>query len=125
MKDKILKLINKAENNIKISEKLLKDGYLDVAISRLYYSMFYIAEALLLSKQLSFSSHKGVIVNFAKEFVKTGIFDEKFHNVLKNAFEDRQDADYEFVEFTIDEIKDYIKSAKEFLKSAKEYLKIK
>jgi len=112
MNEKIVKLIDKSERNIKVAEKLIKDNELEIAVSRLYYAMFYCAEALLLSKNLSFSSHKAVIVNFGKEFVKTGIFDEKFHKVLQNAFEDRQEADYEFVEFEKPEVEEYLNLAK-------------
>jgi uncharacterized protein (UPF0332 family) len=125
MNEKIVKLIDKSERNIKAAEKLIKDNELEIAVSRLYYAMFYCAEALLLSKNLSFSSHKAVIVNFGKEFVKTGIFDEKFHKVLQNAFEDRQEADYEFVEFEKSEVEEYLNLAKEFLETAKKYLGIK
>jgi uncharacterized protein (UPF0332 family) len=125
MNEKIVKLIDKSERNIEVAEKLIKDNELEIAVSRLYYAMFYCAEALLLSKNLSFSSHKAVIVNFGKEFVKTGIFDEKFHKVLQNAFEDRQEADYEFVEFEKSEVEEYLNLAKEFLETAKKYLEIK
>jgi len=125
MNEKIVKLIDKSESNIKVAEKLIKDNELEIAVARLYYAMFYCAEALLLSKNLSFSSHKAVIVNFGKEFVKTGIFDEKFHKVLQNAFEDRQEADYEFVEFEKSEVEEYLNLAKEFLETAKKYLGIK
>ena len=55
MNDKIFKLVDKAERNIKVSEKLIEDNELEIAVSRLYYAMFYIAEALLLSKNLSFA----------------------------------------------------------------------
>jgi uncharacterized protein (UPF0332 family) len=125
MNEKIFKLIDKSGRNIEVAEKLIKDNELEIAVSRSYYAMFYCAEALLLSKNLSFSSHKAVIVNFGKEFVKTGIFDEKFHKVLQNAFEDRQEADYEFVEFEKSEVEEYLNLAKEFLETAKKYLGIK
>ena len=36
--------------------------------------MFYCAQAMLLTKNLSFSSHKGVISAFGEHFVKTGVF---------------------------------------------------
>jgi len=44
--------------------------------------MFYAVEALLLSRELSYSIHSGVIAAFAKEFVKTGTFDSRFHRYL-------------------------------------------
>jgi hypothetical protein len=40
----------------------------DFAASRAYSSLFYTAEALLLSRGLSYSSHPAVIASFGKEF---------------------------------------------------------
>jgi uncharacterized protein (UPF0332 family) len=56
--------------------------------------MFYSAEAILLTKDLSFSSHKGVISGFGEHFVKTGIFPREMGRELNRAFEKRQVGDY-------------------------------
>jgi uncharacterized protein (UPF0332 family) len=47
-------LLLKAERSIRSARLLLSDGDVDAAASRLYYAMFYIAEALLDAKGLSF-----------------------------------------------------------------------
>jgi uncharacterized protein (UPF0332 family) len=57
--------------------------------------MFYLAEALLLGHELSFSSHKAVVAAFGKYFVKTGKFKEDLHRSLIDPFEKRQFGDYE------------------------------
>lgn len=62
--------------------------------SRAYYSLFYTAEALLLSRGLSFSSHSAVIANFGKEFAKTGILNPKFHHYLTESQDRRNIGDY-------------------------------
>ena len=67
----ILELLEKARRSIFAAEVLLKEGLDDFSASRSYYAMFYTTEALLLSKNLSFSSHKAVITAFGKEFIKT------------------------------------------------------
>ena len=64
--------------------------------------MFYAVEALLLTKEMSFSSHKAVISAFGEQFVKTGIFKKDFSKALTRAFEKRQIGDYEFT-FTVTE----------------------
>jgi len=56
--------------------------------------MFYVAEALLSTKGLSFSSHSAVIAAFGKEFAKTGLISPEHHRHLKDAFETRQIGDY-------------------------------
>jgi uncharacterized protein (UPF0332 family) len=89
-------LIQKAKKYIKSAEKLIKEKDYESAVSRTYYAMFYATEAILLTKGLSFSSHKGVISAFGKYFVKTGIFPKEMGKDLTKAFEKRQLADYEY-----------------------------
>ncbi len=56
--------------------------------------MFYSAEALLLSRDLSFSKHSAVIAAFGQHFVKTGILDASLHRHFLEAFDLRNLADY-------------------------------
>ena len=57
-------LLQKAQESLKAAQ-LLADQYLYVvAASRAYYTMFYIAQAFLLGKGLTFSSHAAVINAF-------------------------------------------------------------
>ena len=72
MKDHVKALLGKAEQYLRSATLLRTGGDYDSAILRLYYTMFYCAEALLLTKGLTFSRHKGVITSFGKQFVKTG-----------------------------------------------------
>ena len=60
-------LLEKAERFIRSARILAADGDFDSAASRLYYAMFYMAEALLETRGLSFSSHKAVISAFGLE----------------------------------------------------------
>ncbi|MBU2573352.1 MAG: HEPN domain-containing protein [Elusimicrobia bacterium] len=123
--DEISGLIEKAKEDIKAAELLIGAGLCRIAVSRAYYAMFYIAEALLLAKGLSFSSHKGVISNFGREFVKSGIFDKKFQKALSGIFKLRQNCDYDPLP-KIDESKtgQALQNAKEFLNKAKTYLEM-
>ena len=58
--------------------------------------MFYAAQAVLLIRGLSFSSHKGVISAFGQHYVRTGLFAREMGRELNRAFEKRQLSDYEF-----------------------------
>jgi uncharacterized protein (UPF0332 family) len=50
-------LLQKAYRNIRSAKLLVGDGDFDTAVSRAYYAMFYVAEALLLSKGLLIQNH--------------------------------------------------------------------
>ncbi len=87
-------LLDKAQENIKAAQLLLDQAFEEISASRAYYAMFYLAEALLLSRAMSFSSHSAVIAAFGKEFSKTGLLDPKFHLYLIKSQELRQSGDY-------------------------------
>jgi uncharacterized protein (UPF0332 family) len=92
--EEIQDLIRKAEKYLRSAEVLRGIGDLDSAASRLYYAMFYCAEALLVSKGLAFSSHRAVVSAFAQQFVKTGLLPAEMHAWLREAFDKRQLGDY-------------------------------
>jgi len=94
MKDEISDLLLKAKQSLEASALLLDEDFYDFSASRAYYAMFYIAEASLLKIGKVFSKHSAVIASFGKEFVKTGIFPQDFHQNLIEAFELRQTGDY-------------------------------
>jgi uncharacterized protein (UPF0332 family) len=124
--NEIEKLIKKADEDIKAAELLISEGYHRIAVSRLYYAMFYITEAILLTKNLSYSSHHAVISFFNKEFVKTGVFDKKYYESLEMSFNLRQNSDYEIeTVITEQQAKNILSVAKKFLETAKKYLGIK
>ncbi len=108
-------LIKKARRYLKSAEILLKDEDFESSVSRTYYAMFYCAEAALLTKNLSFSSHKGVISAFGEHFVKTDIFPKEMGRELNRAFEKRQIGDYEYT-FVIsaNEAEQMLQSGREF-----------
>lgn len=60
---------------------------------------------------------------FAQHFVKTKIFDNKYHKLLTGAFRRRMLGDYEEVtRFNSDEVTQIIEQTWDFLKTAKDYL---
>ena len=71
--------IDKAKESLAASKLLADNRLYDFAGSRAYYTMFYIAEAFLWQKGLSFSSHSAVISAFGKEIAKPGLVPVEFH----------------------------------------------
>ena len=88
-----------------------------------YSAMFYLAEALLFSKGLAFSSHSPVIAAFGREFAKTNLLNPKFHNYLIRSQDRRNIGDYAIgSHLTEGEVLEMLSWAKEFLKAGKNYL---
>jgi len=97
LQDELQMMLEKTRRYIKSAAVLQLEGDYDPAISRLYYAMFYCAEALLLAKGHSFSSHRAVISAFAQHYVKSGALPQELHQWLRTAFAKRQISDYEFI----------------------------
>lgn len=89
-------LIERSKKYLKSAEILLEAGDYESSVSRAYYAMFFSAQAMLLTKELSFSSHKSVISAFGEHFVKPGIVPNEMGRELHRAFEKRQIGDYEY-----------------------------
>ena len=117
-------LIERAKRYLKSAEILLEAGDYESSVSRTYYAMFYSAQAMLLTKNLSFSSHKGVISTFGEHFVKTGIFPKEMGRELNKAFEKRQIGDYEYT-FVISkmEAEEILGNGKKFIEKIAQHLK--
>ncbi len=64
--------LNRANSSLQSARILLTSGFADDAASRAYYAAFHAASALLLSQDLEFGSHTGVLRAISLHFVKTG-----------------------------------------------------
>ena len=84
----------KAEKFLDTTDHALNAGDYDSCVSRCYYAMFFMAEAVLLTKGLRASSHKGVISLFGEHFAKTGIFERESGRALHDAHDKRLIGDY-------------------------------
>ena len=116
-------LIEKAMRYLKSAKMLLGDGDCESSVSRTYYAMFYVAQAALLTKKLSFSSHKGVISAFGEHFIKTGVFPKDMGREFNRAFEKRQMGDYEYT-FVVSELEagQMLVSGREFVNKIADWL---
>lgn len=110
----------KAERAIDAARRLKRDGDVDFAAGRAYYAMFYVSEALLFDRGLTFRKHAGVHSAFGEHFAKPGTLDPRFHRYLLDAFDKRLQADYGF-EAVLDaeDIDAMIAHAEEFLAAAR------
>ena len=123
MKPETIEYLQKAEENIRAADTLIAAQFYEIAISRVYYAMFYVAEGLLWEEDQEYSSHKTVQAQYGKLFAKTGKLDAKFHRILIDGFHKRQRADYvRDAEFTEQDAIEAANAAEEFLAAAKKYL---
>jgi uncharacterized protein (UPF0332 family) len=77
---------------------------------------------MLLTKGLSYKSHKANHVYFSEHFVKAGIVPASAGRALQKFFECRQGSDYEFIRYGKGFVEEQIAKANEFAEIAERYL---
>jgi uncharacterized protein (UPF0332 family) len=89
------------------------------ALNRVYYAMFYAAQALLATKQLASSRHSGVIALFHREFVRSELFAKPYARYLDIAFNLRNRSDYQdFLPPDAERVEELLTAAEFFLVEA-------
>ena len=108
--------LKSAENNLEA--ELYKD-----ALNRSYYCIFHSIRAVLALDMFDAKKHSGVISEFHKCYIKTGKFDRRFSDIIRQSFTIRNRSDYE--DFYIVAKEDVVKqmsNAKEFMTTATAYI---
>lgn len=76
-----------------------------MAVNRIYYGIYYALSALALHEGFSTTKHRQLIGWFNREFVKAELTDSRFGRIVRRAFENRTESDYNVMaSFEPDEI---------------------
>jgi len=125
MIDEVRRFIEKAEHALVVAEDLMRQGHAPDAASKIYYSMFYVTQALLKSEGIEVVKHSAVEAAFGYSFVKTGRIEQRYHRMLINARKIREIADYDIDEEIVEPVASVkVEEGREFLAAMKTYLGI-
>lgn len=115
--------IEKSREKLDAAKTLLREGFIDDAISRAYYSMFHAASAVLLSEGITVESHSALKTMFGLHLIKTGKIEKKYGQWLNKLKDERENGDYDiFTSFELEDAKNGVNEAEEFLEQMKKYL---
>ncbi len=84
----------KSVQAIREAELLCGAEFYSTAVSRLYYSVFYLGSALLLKKGIITKTHKGFRTQFFQHFIQTGLIEKETGDFVGFLFNLRQENDY-------------------------------
>lgn len=116
--------LTRAATYLESAELLLGHGDAESSVSRSYYAMFFAAEAALMTKQLAFSSHKGVIAGFGEHFVRPGVFPSTMGRDLARAQDKRLIGDYDATpRIARDDAAETLRQAREFVERVAAYVR--
>jgi uncharacterized protein (UPF0332 family) len=83
-KDLIQYRLERALDTFEDAQILSEKRKWNSTINRLYYSAFYAVTALLLTCELTPSTHSGVKSNFTEHFIKTGRIEKHYGKCILN-----------------------------------------
>ena len=96
------------------------------AANRSYYAIFHAMRAVLAYDEIDMKHHSGIISEFRRLYIKTGIFDAYMSTIISVLFNVRQDSDYDdFFVISKTEVVEQIENADAFLSKIQEYLRTK
>jgi uncharacterized protein (UPF0332 family) len=92
--DLVQHLLTRSREALEEAEILAGANHWNTCVSRLYYSCFYAASALLQKQGFSSSKHSGVRSLFNNHLVRTGMVSKEISAIYNDLFDRRQESDY-------------------------------
>lgn len=115
--------IDNAEECLSAAKSLYEIGSFKSAANRSYYAIFHAMRAVLALDGIDMKHHSGIISEFRRLYIKTGVFDTELSIIISALFDIRTESDYDdFYVISKGEVKEQIDNAELFLKQIKKYL---
>ena len=116
--------LEKSQAAIKAADDSIINNNPENALNRTYYAIFYMVMALAQKENFKTSKHASLMGWFNKKFIfEEKVFDPKLFEVYRDAFESRQDSDYDAMyEPHLEEIKTLLSDAKVFIEAVRKVI---
>ena len=104
-------------------------AYIDIgdyngAVNRAYYAVFHAIKAVELLDNYDSKKHSGLIAHFRQEYIKTGIIDVKYSDIIQELSQFRNDSDYNILAvITSSDAQEQYENSKEFVRMIEDYIK--
>lgn len=82
-------------DTFKEAEIMIKSGYWNASVNRIYYACYYAVSGLLLTKTIETNSHKGIRQMFGLHLVQTGLVSKEDGRFFSDLYDRRQTGDYD------------------------------
>ncbi len=121
-KEELIKIkLERAKKTFDTAQKVENGDWNSIA-NRLYYTVFYLATALLIDLNLEYKSHSGAKNAFFLHFIKTRKMDLRFGELYTNLLYLRQEGDYDDIALDEMTVKPYLSQVEEFINIVELYL---
>ena len=101
------------------------NGY-KTAANRSYYAVFHAMRAVLAYDGIDMKHHSGIISEFRRLYIKTGVFPKEMSETISALFDIRSDSDYDdYYVISIEDVKTQMGNAEHFLDKVSLFLQNK
>lgn len=115
--------LEKAEECLADAKLLLESESYKSAANRSYYAVFHAMRAVLAYDGYDSKKHSGIIAEFRRLYIKTGIFESGMSDIIRSLFDLRTDSDYnDFFVASKADVAEQVGNAEYFVQQIKEYL---
>jgi len=112
-----------AQERLDFAGKILELGDYKTVANRSYYAVFSAMRAVLALDGFDSKKHSGIISEFRKNYLKTGILDPSLSGIIDSLVEIRQGSDYDdFYIVSHEEVIEQLSGARLFVSEIKAYL---
>ncbi|MCL2198948.1 MAG: HEPN domain-containing protein [Defluviitaleaceae bacterium] len=117
--------LEQAKESLISAEMDLQSELLRSAANRSYYCIFHSMRGVLALEGYDSKKHSGIISAFRQKYIKTGIFPTSFSVAIGNAFEVRNNSDYQDFYIVIkSDVTEQVKNAKIIFEAVAAYIDI-
>ncbi len=112
-----------AEECLVAAKNLMENGHLKSSANRAYYAVFHAMRSVLAFDEIDMKHHSGIISEFRRLYIKSGIFSVEMSQIISVLFDVRTDSDYDdFFDIAPDELQEYVRKSEYFLSEINAYL---
>ena len=117
--------VERAYNTLDEAKEVAGQGWYNLSANRLYYALWYVGSALLISIGHPVKTHSGMIAQINLHYVKTGILSFDDGALLSQMFSLRQSSDYEdFKQVTKEQLEELTPQVRELVEKLKNLIEI-
>ncbi len=116
--------LSKAKQDLLAAKLLFDNNHYAQSLNRSYYAIFHAVRSLLAFDKFDSKKHSGIISYFINNYVKSGMIDEKYSQMLTKAQRLRLDSDYDDLYVADKETTEkQLENAEEFVSFIESYIK--
>ena len=112
-----------AKERLAFAEEILKLGDYKTVANRSYYAVFAAMRAVLALQGFDSKKHSGIIAEFRREYIKSGLLPKELSPIIEALVEIRQGSDYDdFYLISKEEVEEQLHNAEQFGRIVETYL---